>query len=87
MPLFISFKQSDFPDSGSRRPVESGFGVRGWGFFFSPLSSNTLLSNFAQGFGFVSLLSNDIMILIKTDWFLEKARADWDWEADQWGGL
>lgn len=36
---------------------------------------------------FVFLLSNGIMILIKMDWFLEKARTDWDWEADQLGSL
>lgn len=27
------------------------------------------------------------MNLIKTDWFLQKARTDWDWEADRLGGL
>lgn len=89
MQLFVGPEPLDFPDSANRRPVESGF----WGFglfvlvYFS-LSSNMLLYTLHEALGlFVSLLSNAIMTLIKTDWFLEKARADRDREAEHLGGL
>lgn len=66
--------------------LDLGFGVGD--FFFSLSAATRYFQTLRKALGlFVSLLSNDIMILIKTDWFLEKARADWDWEADQWGGL